>query len=650
MVEVSLIVGKLDASLALLLTKEHHLIEFPTILLPKDVQAGSIVKISCERDEAAEQADKESFLETQEQIMQTFGTFSPKAPNLRVRNVTETSAVLEWDPIEVATAEVISLTLFKNGARFGIIPSPLTRTAIKLSGLAIDTAYTFELVLATTAGTYHSEELHIKTHKMTDLTGITLCVGTIEDTDIDRADLEETIKNIGAKPLQDKVQLDTTHFVCTVGEGDQWKRALAMNIPVVRPEWIKACEAERRLVSVRAYYLNADPKLRPPVQRSRAASQVTQASGEIGHRRAVSEITDGPIKPNHPVNNIPQSVPEESEDTEEKTKQHEVAQEEAHEPVEEKPATPASETPAVESQSAAATEAAPEAAPEVVENNVSVAEASTKTPEPKTGADSTAQDDVNDEVNEATSVKHEIETDPATETAPVAGEKSEETLKLEEPSPASEESTIAEPVSESVSEPVSEPVAESVAESVAEPVAEPASEPVAEPVAEPAAEPVAEPAAEPVTETEAETEVKTEETTPVEKTEEDGDITSNGDIGSGLAEAKAEATAPIEKTEEDGDITSNGDIGGDLAKDAPEPVPVTTPTHQTEPVDENGDEENGDIADLGETPVDTEESAPLSKSAKKNQKKKAKKAAAAAAAAAVEADKKDDGDLEDVAL
>lgn len=320
MVEVSLTVGKLDASLALLLTKEHHLIEFPTILLPKNVQAGSIVKISCERDEPMETKDNESFISIQDQIMHTFGTVSPKAPALRVRNVTETSAVLEWDLIQVATAEVISLTLYKNGTRFGIIPSPLTRTAIKLSGLAIDTTYTFYLILATTAGTYRSEELTVKTHKMTDLTGITLCIGTIENTDIDRADLEETIKNIGAKPLQDTVKLDTTHFVCTVGEGPQWKRALNLNIPVVRPEWIKACEAERRLVSVRAYYLNADPKLRPPVQRSRAATQTAESSGEsIGHRRAVSEIADSPIRTPVPFNQsgTPEVVPEVPEPEEE---------------------------------------------------------------------------------------------------------------------------------------------------------------------------------------------------------------------------------------------------------------------------------------------------------------------------------------------
>lgn len=316
MVQVSLTVGKLDASLALLLTKEHHLIEFPTILLPKDVQAGSIINISCERDEVQEKTEEENFLDIQDQIMKAFGTVSPSTPELRIRNITETSAVLEWDPIEVATADIISLTLYKNGSRFGTIPSPLKRTAIKLSGLAIDTSYSFYLVLATTAGTYKSSELKVKTHKMTDLTGITICVGKLsEDAGITRADLEETIHNIGAKPLQDTVRLDTTHFICTEGEGPQWQRALDLNIPVVRPEWIQACENECRLVSVRAYYLNADPSLRPKsVARPRASSYTTPAEPQEGetHRRAASELPNGlnPVLEGASSLEVPSGVPQ----------------------------------------------------------------------------------------------------------------------------------------------------------------------------------------------------------------------------------------------------------------------------------------------------------------------------------------------------
>lgn len=38
-VDVLLTVGKLDASLALLTTQDHHVIEFPTVLLPENVKS-----------------------------------------------------------------------------------------------------------------------------------------------------------------------------------------------------------------------------------------------------------------------------------------------------------------------------------------------------------------------------------------------------------------------------------------------------------------------------------------------------------------------------------------------------------------------------------------------------------------------------------
>lgn len=87
MVEVSLTVGKLDASLALLLTKDHHLIEFPTILLPNGVKAGSIVKIKVDRDLDTELEEKKQFQAIQDEIINTFGKNLPKAPQLRIKTL-----------------------------------------------------------------------------------------------------------------------------------------------------------------------------------------------------------------------------------------------------------------------------------------------------------------------------------------------------------------------------------------------------------------------------------------------------------------------------------------------------------------------------------------------------------------------------------
>jgi hypothetical protein len=167
--------------------------------------------------------------------------------------------VLEWDPIDIATAELRGLTLYRNGSKAGTIPKPTEVHSTKLSGLAVDTEYVFHLILRTSAGTYASEKLAVQTHKMTDLSGITITPGHMPSAL--RESLQTTVERIGAK-IVDTVRIDTTHFVCTEGRGPQWERAVENNIPVVVPDWVKGCEREGRIVGVRGYYLNADPRLR----------------------------------------------------------------------------------------------------------------------------------------------------------------------------------------------------------------------------------------------------------------------------------------------------------------------------------------------------------------------------------------------------
>ncbi|ODV93310.1 hypothetical protein PACTADRAFT_21236, partial [Pachysolen tannophilus NRRL Y-2460] len=232
-----------------------YLIEFPTILLPDGVVAGSIVKIKCEKDSELEKNEIEQFNRIQQEILEKFGKNLPKNPILKIKNVTQTSCVLEWDKLELSTSKIKSLILYKNGLKLGNIPNPLQNTTIKLSGLPIDTQYKFQLKLYTTAGVFNSNEIIVQTHKMTDLSGITVCLGEIDDPKITSNTISNILNKIGAKPLQDKVKVDTTHFICTKPTGKEWKRAIDSNIPIVRPEWLKACELERRIIGVRMFYL-----------------------------------------------------------------------------------------------------------------------------------------------------------------------------------------------------------------------------------------------------------------------------------------------------------------------------------------------------------------------------------------------------------
>ncbi|OSS50020.1 hypothetical protein B5807_05261 [Epicoccum nigrum] len=270
---VSLTVGKVDAGVAVLLTEDKRLIEFPSILLPPDISSGSIVDIEVARNVKAENDAAAAFHALQSDIFRTFGQSMPAAPVLRCRNATQTSVVLEWDPIDVATAELRSLTLYRNGNKAGTIPNPREVQSTKLSGLGVDTEYVFHLVLKTSAGTFSSEKLTVQTHKMTDLSGITITPGHMPGAL--RESLQRSVERIGAK-MADTVRIDTTHFVCTEGRGQAWEKAVENNIPVVVPDWVIGCERDGRIVGVRGYYLNADPRLRTVGQGPAPQQQTTQ--------------------------------------------------------------------------------------------------------------------------------------------------------------------------------------------------------------------------------------------------------------------------------------------------------------------------------------------------------------------------------------
>ena len=293
--KVQFTVGKLDAGMAILLTQDHHQIEFPSILLPKTVTTGSIIDLSVTQNPEQETAVHNAFLALQNTIRDAFASKSPVTPVLRLRNATQTSAVLEWDPIDIAMAELKSLTLWRDGTRLGNIPKPLTTTTTKLSGLAIDTDYTFQLKLRTTAGEYDSEPLKVRTHKLTNLSGITVCEGTLPPEQHDR--LVAAIEVIGAKPLQKRVRIDTTHFICSVPEGEEYQRAKDMNVPIVVVDWIEACQSQGKIVGVRGYYLDADPALRPPASLPPQSPQspITRQSQSSLQRSTVAEKVPEPV-------------------------------------------------------------------------------------------------------------------------------------------------------------------------------------------------------------------------------------------------------------------------------------------------------------------------------------------------------------------
>jgi hypothetical protein len=228
--------------------------------------------------------------------------------------------VLEWDPIQLATADLISLALYRNGQKAGNIPKPLSMHTTKISGLAVDTEYTFHLVLRTTAGTFSSQRVTVRTHKMTDLSGITITTGILPAAV--RESLTAAVERIGAK-IVDGVRIDTTHFVTTEGRGVQWEKANELNIPIVRPEWVEACERNGRILGVTKFYLDA---VRPPFE------ERPGTAGTTGTATAAPASAPAPPPPekdaprNHArttstVSHVAESTPEEGAGQEKEEKE-----------------------------------------------------------------------------------------------------------------------------------------------------------------------------------------------------------------------------------------------------------------------------------------------------------------------------------------
>ncbi len=162
--------------------------------------------------------------------------------------------------LELASAKLLSLAIWRNKERLTTIPNPLNNTSTKLSGLALATDYNFHLVLKTTAGTFTSNVAETRTHTIADTSGVSVCWGLVEPAGLlDEA--KTALDKMGAKG-GDKIQIDTTHFVATSsagrenpagGPGVEYQKAQQLSIPVVSPDWLIACAKEKRMVPIANY-------------------------------------------------------------------------------------------------------------------------------------------------------------------------------------------------------------------------------------------------------------------------------------------------------------------------------------------------------------------------------------------------------------
>ncbi|OCF77396.1 hypothetical protein I204_01384 [Kwoniella mangroviensis CBS 8886] len=316
--------GKLDAGMAILLGPNAHLLEFPSLLLPTPspgappLGPGSILTITVSRDVSAELAAQQHFHDLQSEILSTFSN-PPSSPVLKLRNVTQTSVCVEWEKLNIGSAAWRGLEMYRNGQRWGRVGGDFgqgkkEKREWKTGGLQSGEEYTFQLVLKTTAGTYPSNLIRVRTHTMDNLTGLLIYFGPIHPPQL-LSQLREGLRQIGARESP-TVALDTTHFVCTTpivggddsGRGGQidpeYQEATRMNLPVVGPGWLMAVAAERKLVPISNYLLPSLPQastntsdpapFRRPSPQKRSSLPFTSSSPTSPHHENPEEIRRSP--------------------------------------------------------------------------------------------------------------------------------------------------------------------------------------------------------------------------------------------------------------------------------------------------------------------------------------------------------------------
>ncbi|WRT70145.1 uncharacterized protein IL334_007139 [Kwoniella shivajii] len=317
--------GKLDAGMAILLGPNAHLLEFPSLLLPKSspgappLGPGAILTITVSRDVSAELAAQQTFIDLQSEILSAFST-PPKLPVLKLRNVTQTSVCVEWGKLDIGSAAWRGLEMYRNGQRWGRVGGDYgqgrkEKREWKTGGLQSGEEYTFQLVLKTTAGTYPSNLIRVKTHTMDNLTGLLIYFGPIQPPQL-LSQLRQCLQQIGARESP-TVALDTTHFVCTTpilggddsGRGGsidpEYQEAARMNLPVVGPGWLMAVAGDRKLVPISNHLLpslpqptsltsDPTPQFRRPNPQKRSSLPFTSSAPSSPHHENPEEIRRSP--------------------------------------------------------------------------------------------------------------------------------------------------------------------------------------------------------------------------------------------------------------------------------------------------------------------------------------------------------------------
>ena len=180
---------------------------------------------------------------------------TPKIPIITIKSITQTSLVIKWEPLELYFAELRGIDVYRNGIKLAATPSPNAHS-VKLSGLDMNHEYELWIIVRTSAGSFSSNKELVRTHTIDNLTGLNPTFGLFNNPS-DVSELVEIITRIGASYSED-LSTDNTHLICTLPRGPKFERAQELNIPIVSPEFLKACESNGKIMPSHLFYMQSE--------------------------------------------------------------------------------------------------------------------------------------------------------------------------------------------------------------------------------------------------------------------------------------------------------------------------------------------------------------------------------------------------------
>lgn len=161
--------------------------------------------------------------------------------------------IIQWRPLVLHAADLRGIDVYRNGQKLSINVAH-TATSAKLSGLDVSHEYEIWLIVRTSAGALSSNRVHVQTHAMENLTGINVSFGNFSNmTEIES--LIDLLNRMGAH-YTDELTTDNTHLICTVPTGPKYEKAVEWNIPIVSPEFLKACYAQGKIQPATTFYVS----------------------------------------------------------------------------------------------------------------------------------------------------------------------------------------------------------------------------------------------------------------------------------------------------------------------------------------------------------------------------------------------------------